>query len=151
MSKFFFILFFFTSVLKGEGNYLLPPFLSLALPGGGQFYNEKYIKGAVFATTEVFLIYSALLQADRRRDVNRKLANLTVENPNYLSLRNRYKSERDFYRRDRDKYIWLSIACVLVSMGDAFVDDHFKEYDESIFKNLEINTSFNRLEFCFKF
>ncbi len=76
--------------------------LSLALPGGGQFYNGRVLKGSVVALSEGFLMYKIAYHVSRYRT---------------------YNSENDY---------WLSLSYVvgflwlkLFSTTDAYIDAQF--------------------------
>jgi hypothetical protein len=79
---------------------------SMALPGWGQFYNRKYIKGGLFAAAE---IGSAVAYFVRRDQIDR-------ETPPGEA-------------RARNVYFFTTIGMVLFSMGDAYVDAHLDAVD----------------------
>lgn len=88
---------------------------SLAFPGWGQFYNEKYLKALLVFSIEAGFAASISYQSDQTK---------------------RYEKKGDseiakFYRNDRNRLIWWLAGLVLVSMGDAYVDAHLFDYDIS--------------------
>ena len=75
---------------------------SIALPGWGQFYNGKPIKGSVIATAEVA---SAIAWVVRRKQI------------------------KDRGTQERNLYLFSTIGIVLYSVGDAYVDAHLSRVD----------------------
>lgn len=72
-------------------------FRSLALPGWGQFYNGKHIKGSVIAAAE---LASAVAYVVRRNQI------------------------KDLGVHTRNVYFFTTVGVVLYSMADAYVDAH---------------------------
>ncbi|MDD3802835.1 MAG: hypothetical protein PHW02_00420 [bacterium] len=67
MKKILFALFsILCFVSLSSQEVFFPPVLSLLIPGGGQFYNKEYVKGAVIAAAELTLC--ALLYENCRKD-----------------------------------------------------------------------------------
>lgn len=85
---------------------------SMALPGWGQFYNEKCFKGVLIAGTELGLITNAIIQ-------------------NQLAQRASSEYDRLFYQDNRNLSFWWLAGVILFSMADAFVDAHLYHFDES--------------------
>ena len=79
---------------------------SLALPGWGQFYNGRVVKGGIVAAAEVG---SAAAFFVRRRRIDRE-------------------AEADATER-RNVYFFTTIGAVLYSMIDAYVDAHLDAVD----------------------
>ncbi len=75
---------------------------SIALPGWGQFYNGKRVKGSVIATAE---IASAIAWVVRRKQI------------------------KDQGTQERNLYLFSTIGIVLYSVGDAYVDAHLSRVD----------------------
>ena len=75
---------------------------SIALPGWGQFYNGKRVKGSIIATVEVA---SAIAWAVRRKQI------------------------KDRGTQERNLYLFSTIGIVLYSVGDAYVDAHLSRVD----------------------
>ncbi len=85
---------------------------SLFVPGGGQFYNGKWLKGVLIAGTEVGLIANAIIQ-------------------NQFAVQSKTLIEKEFYQNNRGLSIWWLGAVILYSIGDAYVDAHLYKFDES--------------------
>ena len=112
---------------------MIPLFLSMTLPGGGQFYNKSYFKGGIYAALELSLagaVYYSINKKDERKDKIKKLKN-QVDGYNEAEM-DRLKRSAEYYSNNRDKYIWLTAASILLSMGDAYVDSYFKNFKKDI-------------------
>ncbi len=107
----------FLLIVLLHGSSLASPtkafLLSLCVPGGGQFYNGKYIKGVFFAVGEAGLIYG-WSWANRRAEQAREEMDET-----------RYNSSI----RSRNDFIWGLIGLVFISALDAYVDAHLRNFD----------------------
>ena len=85
-----------------------------AVPGVGQLYNGKFLKGSLVLALETLAIYSWLENARIYRDYD------TVDNP---LPKNRYLEKRN-------KYAWWVIFIYFYSMIDAMVDAHLSPFDQ---------------------
>ncbi len=85
---------------------------SLVFPGWGQWYNNKKIKAIVFFCGETALLTNAIY-------LNQQLVN------------SEDLATREFYINNRNLSVWWLVGVVLFSMGDAFVDAHLADFDES--------------------
>lgn len=79
---------------------------SLALPGWGQFYNGRPIKGSIIAAAQVS---SAAAFFVRRSQLNQRRS--TDASP------------------ERNIFLYTTIGLILFSMGDAYVDAHLDQVD----------------------
>lgn len=123
---------------------------SAAIPGAGQFYNKAYWKIPIVYATGAVLGYflidnntkyqsfrtALLLRADKDSTTVDEYAN----NPDFPSLNEKnfgadaernIKYRRDFYRRNRDLTILLSIGAYALQIAEAYVHAHLKEFDVS--------------------
>ena len=116
-------LFFFLNVIltaqvtKTDSTLIKNPktaFYLSAVPGGGQLYNGKLLKGSLVLALESFAIYSWLENAKIYRDYD------TVDKP---LAKNRYLEKRN-------KYAWWVIFIYFYSMIDAMVDAHLSPFDQ---------------------
>ena len=89
-------------------------FLFSLVPGGGQFYNQKYIKGSLVMGLETLAFYSWL--------ENSKIYK------NYDS--EEYSLRQNRYLEKRNKYAWWVIFLYFYSMIDAMVDAHLSPFDD---------------------
>ncbi len=74
---------------------------SLALPGWGQFYNGKYIKGSLFAVAEIGSVVAFFVRRNQ------------IEDETLPGM-----------RKERNVYFFTTIGAILFSLGDAYVDAH---------------------------
>jgi len=94
-------------------------FKSMLVPGLGQLGNRRYVKAAVVAGLEGWLIGMAVhrgMQANDARDLY-----LSEED---ASRRWTLFYEYDRVRKSRNKYLWFAGLTIFVSMFDAYVDAH---------------------------
>jgi hypothetical protein len=75
---------------------------SLVLPGWGQFYNKKKVKGGVIVAAEVGSVVAYFVKRDRLRSLGSS---------------------------DRNVYFFSTIGVVLYSMADAYVDAYLDGVD----------------------
>ena len=127
------VLFSSVKAENGEPNHNVPLFLSFVFPGGGQIYNGRYVKAAVYAALEGVLIYGAWKQ-DKRLDKVKDDLSYYKEIDDPYKIRE-YEYYVDRYRNERNNFIWMSIGAVLLSAGDAFVDSHFKSFKRDVFRS----------------
>jgi hypothetical protein len=85
---------------------------SLAVPGWGQFYNEKPLKGIVFAGGQIGLIANAIIQNQWAQSATTPAA-------------------KAFYRDNRGLSLWWLAGVMLYSVVDAYVDAHLYGFDSS--------------------
>ncbi|MBM4399540.1 MAG: hypothetical protein FJ041_04315 [Candidatus Cloacimonetes bacterium] len=86
---------------------------SAVVPGGGQFYNEAYLKTALVIGVQALLTGLAI------DDYNQMKRYEKEQNP----------IQKKYYQDElRSDYWWMGITLVL-SMADAFVDAHLYNFD----------------------
>ena len=111
-------------VTKTDSTLIKNPktaFYLSAVPGGGQLYNGKLLKGSLVLALESFAIYSWLENAKIYRDYD------TVDKP---LPKNRYLEKRN-------KYAWWVIFIYFYSMIDAMVDAHLSPFDHIMNTTIE--------------
>lgn len=93
---------------------------SAALPGWGQFYNEKPLKGIIFGTVEiglaVWLVQEHLAAERARKDY--LISGDPADEASYYSHRNR-----------RLDLIWYTAGAWIIGMLDAYVDAYLFSFD----------------------
>jgi len=95
---------------------------SALVPGGGQFYNGKPVKGAVIIGIQGFLIGSAIYHDGKQQHYQKLLEGATAATMNY------YTQKRNDYRDEvRNDYWWIGTTLFL-SIADAFVDAHLYNF-----------------------
>ena len=104
-------------VTKTDSTLIKNPktaFYLSVVPGVGQLYNGKLLKGSLVLVLESYAIYSWLENAKIYRDYD------TVDKP---LPKNRYLEKRN-------KYAWWVIFIYFYSMIDAMVDAHLSPFDQ---------------------
>ncbi|MDI6851932.1 MAG: DUF5683 domain-containing protein [bacterium] len=91
---------------KNPGKAVL---MSAFLPGGGQFYNEKYLKGFIVASVEVFTGYNSISRYVKYR----KSGDLQMFNESL-------------------SYGFYFLGTWLYSLADAYVDAHLFNFKEKV-------------------
>ena len=120
--KCLFLLFFLNVILtaqvtRADSTLIKNPktaFYLSVVPGGGQLYNGKILKGSLVFALESFAMYSWLENAKIYRDYD--LINKPLSKNRYLEKRN--------------KYAWWVIFIYFYSMIDAMVDAHLSPFDQ---------------------
>ena len=123
-------LFFFLNVIltaqttKTDSTLIKNPktaFYLSVVPGGGQLYNGKVLKGSLVLALEYFAMYSWLENAEIYRDYD------FIDKP---LPKNRYLEKRN-------KYAWWVISIYFYSMIDAMVDAHLSPFDQIMNTTIE--------------
>jgi hypothetical protein len=114
------------SVGRGEGGGLRAPFWimmrSAVVPGWGQLANGKPLKALVVALGEGYLIERLVFHERARRRALRK----AEEEPERADD---WEAEADRHRERRNDFTWWTGLAVALSMGDAFVDAHLRDFE----------------------
>jgi uncharacterized protein DUF5683 len=94
--------------------------LSLFVPGGGQFYNEAYLKFGIVSVLEGGLIGLTLYHHFKAEDYYDKFEATADE---------RYYSKyTDYYYKQQNDLWWLGVT-VFLSTVDAYVDAHLYNFE----------------------
>ena len=103
--------------------------LSAVLPGAGQFYNESYWKIPIIGGLVGYFGYEYFRNNNLYKDYRDEYAASQTElSPNGdLNL----KTLREFYRDQRDDFVWYFLIVYVVGMVDAYVDAHLFDFDVS--------------------
>jgi hypothetical protein len=95
------------------------PFLavvaSAALPGGGQFYCENYVRGAVFCCAQTALTAMTLYEHVLTEEALRRYR-ASGDEEDYDEYSRRFDRRNDL--------LWWDAGILLLSAADAFVDAH---------------------------
>ncbi len=119
--------------------------LSAVIPGGGQLYNHAWVKAGVVIGVQGYLITSAIRHDSKLKDYRSQAANSSdpMETSRLKNLEQRYTD-----RFNNDVW-WIGITAAL-SMIDAFVDAHLKDFDSNKQDlKLRFSTSGVGLEYSF--
>ena len=98
-------------------------FLSLAVPGGGQFYNESYYKAAFVFALEGFFIGRTIYHHNRMNYYYDKAEESFGDD--FLYYNQRYLR---YYDKRQSDFWWLG-TIVFLSVVDAFVDANLYNYE----------------------
>lgn len=141
--KFLFIIFIFSIGSLYSAEQLKMPMksamLSLLIPGGGQFYNKKYVKSVFVAAGEIYLISMTsyhILKQNEYLDIYKN-----TQSPDA------YQNFVFHYEHKQSDIFWLGLYLVL-SATDAFVDMHLSDFEKEkkrvhlIFKNKLVGVSY---------
>lgn len=125
--------------------------LSAVLPGAGQFYNESYWKIPVIGGLVGYFGYEYFRNNNLYKDYRDRYSasqNDSLPEGN-LSL----KSLREFYRDQRDDFVWYFLIVYVVNLVDAYVDAHLFDFDvsDNKFTKMRVKDSEYRLKFNLKF
>lgn len=112
--------------------------LSAALPGAGQFYNESYWKIPIIGGLVGYFGYEYFRNNNLYKDYrDRYVESQTGVNP---AGDQNLKILREFYRDQRDDFVWYFLIVYVVNMVDAYVDAHLFDFDVKEDKLMNMNT-----------
>jgi hypothetical protein len=130
---------FFLSGLKDLGRPGKAALYSAALPGLGQAYNKAYWKIPIIYATGAVLGFFIIDNNDKYQEFRqatiqrRYKTDKYMEDPIYGDQRpngaQNLRYSRDFYRRNRDLTIILSVGAYALNIAEAYVHAHLKEFD----------------------
>ncbi|MDD2331742.1 MAG: DUF5683 domain-containing protein [Candidatus Cloacimonetes bacterium] len=95
------------------------------LPGGGQVYNQKYLKAGVVIGVQAYLIGNAFYHDSQRDKYSKKAA----RESNLLLKESYLDKKQSSYEKLRNDYWWMAITAVLAA-SDAFVDAHLYDFEK---------------------
>jgi hypothetical protein len=101
-------------------------FRSAIVPGWGQYYNRKYIKSAIFAGGEGYLIYGIAKywrEARHHRSNFEQSTDRSYQTIEFL----KYSNARDM----RNLRLWILAASIFYSMFDAYVDAQLSDFNQT--------------------
>jgi hypothetical protein len=101
--------------------------LSAVVPGLGQLYNQSYWKVPVILGLSAYLGYQIYDNHKKYKDYRSQYAasqtpGNELGNPTLYEL-------REFYRNQRDDFIWYFTIVYVVNLIDAYVDAHLFDFD----------------------
>ena len=98
---------------------------SAVVPGWGQMYNHQFLKAALVAAGEGFLVYKALDELALENDAIDRAGALPPGPEQDLAL-----EEQDLHGNRKISWIWWGVAAHLFSMADAYVDAHLSTFED---------------------
>ncbi len=117
---------------------------SAVLPGWGQIYNESYWKTPIIAGITAYFIYG-WIDNNKLYIENKDLYNTALLNNS--NLINGYKKRRDFYRDQRDMFLFYIGLTYFLNMVDAYVDAQM--FDFSVSEDVISNNKMLNIKFFF--
>ncbi|WP_347156869.1 DUF5683 domain-containing protein [Pontibacter chitinilyticus] len=116
-------------------------FFSAVFPGGGQIYNKSYWKLPIIYATAAVLGYYWIDNNNKYQDFRKATIQRADSSDRYINdpiygintprgTKN-LRYSRDFYRRNRDLTILLSIGAYGLQIAEAYVHAHMKQFDIS--------------------
>ena len=93
------------------------------IPGGGQVYNGRWLKGALLLSLEA----AAINQWYSNGDIYKK-----YESGNYSLSKHRYLEKRN-------KFAWWVVFIYVYGMIDAVVDAHLNSFNSVMAENIELS------------
>lgn len=97
---------------------------SAVFPGGGQIYNQSYLKAGLVIGLQAFLIGSAVYHDDQRAEY--RALSQAVDDP---YLQQEYLERSKDYRDKLNNDVWWIGITAGLSMIDAYVDAHLYDFD----------------------
>jgi hypothetical protein len=101
--------------------------LSAILPGAGQFYNESYWKVPIVLGLGAYFV-SGWVRNDNLADDYRMQYedSKTEEDPDGNTT---LLATRDFYKNQRDTFVWYFVILYVANLVDAYVDANLYDFD----------------------
>ena len=130
-----------TTFEEPERNATNAMLFSMLIPGGGQFYNKKYIKSAIEFASESILIIFTLHYHIKMNNAYEKYEQ-TLKQEDY----NKYSN---LYEKRQSMFWWLS-ALKFLSVIDSFVDAKLYNFDEKK-KKIELRFEGNSVSLNYRF
>jgi hypothetical protein len=112
---------------KMKKSPLAAVLLSAALPGAGQFYNQSYWKIPIIGGLVGYFGYEYVINNNKFKDY-RDQYNESITSVNPFGDEN-LKTLREFYRNQRDDFVWYFIIVYVVNLVDAYVDAQLFDFD----------------------
>jgi hypothetical protein len=100
--------------------------LSGLLPGAGQFYNESYWKVPVFLGIGAYFAYEFFYALNKYNEYS-TLYDISTQAPS--GGVERFRSLRDFYRQERDRFGWYFLILYIANLVDAYVDATLSDFE----------------------
>jgi len=142
----FLILILMTAVIKAEEpkSPQKAMLYSLFIPGGGQFYNEQYVKSGIVFGVQSYLAGSAIYHHNRRQDHYRRAMETEGDLQTY-----HLNKRSDYADKLRNDFWWMGIVSFL-SIADALVDAHLSNFESQRQKvYIKFDEQVLMWEFCF--
>jgi len=100
-------------------------FKSMLVPGLGQIGNKSYIKAGIAIVSESIFIGAIVHWAKKTRDAK---AAFDAVDPDSVDIRGTLYNTYSDYKDKRNFYSWMLGTAVFLSMFDAYVDAHLRQF-----------------------
>jgi len=101
--------------------------LSAILPGAGQFYNESYWKVPIVVGLGAYFVSGWIRNDNLAEDYRIQYEeSKTEEDPDGDGT---LLSTRDFYKNQRDTFVWYFVILYVANLVDAYVDANLYDFD----------------------
>jgi len=106
---------------------LLATLLSAVIPGSGQIYNESYWKAPIIMGLVGYFGYEYFRQNNLYKDYR----DMYIESQTEINPEGdpNLKAQREFYRNQRDEFVWYFMIVYVINLVDAYVDAHLFDFD----------------------
>jgi hypothetical protein len=101
--------------------------LSAVLPGAGQVYDESYWKVPIIWGLGGYWVYEYIYNNGKYKDYQDQYLQSLKEIPG--AGNGYYKTLRDFYRDERDKFGWYMGVLYVANILDAYIAAHLYDFD----------------------
>lgn len=113
------MLYLFLIISKSAKTAML---LTTIIPGGGQFYTKRYVKGILIGGTQSYLIYNVAQTQIRLNDIERELNGINEE---------LQQEKEDLLDKRRQIAWWMALVWTL-GILDAYVDAQLYNFESNI-------------------
>jgi len=124
--------------------------MSMVIPGAGQLYNQSYWKAPIILGLVGYFGYEYFRQNNLYKDYRDQYG--ASQTPENLGGDPNLKTLREFYRDQRNEFVWYFAIVYTLNLLDAYVDAHLFDFDvreEKLIKGGSAKTY--RLKFNLKF
>ncbi|MCK4225270.1 hypothetical protein KAX29_00060 [candidate division WOR-3 bacterium] len=112
--------------------------LTTFIPGGGQFYTKRWVKGILIGGTQSYIIYKGVSTQFDLNDINQRLKE---------SYSGSLAQEKDALLVRRREIIWWGALVWTIGILDAYVDAQLYDFESDITMdpggNPKLNVSIN--------
>lgn len=112
--------------------------LTTFIPGGGQFYTKRWVKGILIGGTQSYIIYKGVSTQFDLNDINQRLKE---------SYSGSLAQEKDALLMRRREIIWWGALVWTIGILDAYVDAQLYDFESDITMdpggNPKLNVSIN--------
>lgn len=107
---------------------------SIIFPGWGQWYNESYIKSALYLGLVSYVGYEVYQNNQDYKEAARRVREIQKlpDDQQDSELLKKYKKDKKAFKDDRSRFSWYFGLTYLIMLTDAHVDAHLFKFDETI-------------------